>query len=427
MIINADAMHIPLADNTVQCVVSSPPYFGLRDYQVSGQIGMEESPEDYVMKLVEAFREVKRVLKDDGTLWLNIGDSYGQQRGNGFNTNAREGWTNRVTKMQENCGDIKLGRGTAKPKDLLGIPWMVAFALRDDGAASPAHMRDIQRMINAITDSYDSIEEWPDKIRAEVERLEQEYIDANRGGWYLRSEIIWSKPNPMPESVKDRPTKNHEYIFLLTKSPTYYYNYQAILEPAAYDGRKDTKYNGGRKYKNYETYNRSRERWPNKIRGYKDKAQIDGTPQHHGGDIVTSNRMTSRKMADADKSTGGAGGGFKKQSGGYDVETGEWLGSEKDGVPARNKRSVWTISTQPTKEMHYAVMPEKLVEPCILAGSRPGDLVFDPFMGSGTVGRVAIRLGRRAIGTELNYQYIRDIAIKRTSNIQVILPMEKPA
>lgn len=336
------------------------------------------------------FREVKRVLKDDGTLWLNQGDTYGQQRGSGFNTNAIGGWTNRVTQMQEIYGDIQVDRGAAKQKDLFGIPWLVALALRDDGAVSPAHMRDVQRMITAITESYDSREEWPEKIAVEVERLEREYIDANKGGWFLRSDIIWYKPNPMPESVKDRPTKSHEYLFLLTKSPTYYYDFKAILEPASFDGRHDTKFKGSKKYKDSgQTFaEHGHERWPNTIRGFKTKEQIQDM-QHHGDDIQTSRTI--------------------------------------DNIPARNKRSVWTINTQPCKEAHYAVMPEGLVEPCILAGSRPGDLVFDPFMGSGTVERVAIRLGRRAIGTELNYQYIHDIAIKRTSNIQVILPMDTPA
>ena len=281
-----------IESNTIQCVVTSPPYWGLRDYGSDGQLGLEETPEKYVEKMVEVFREIKRVLKNDGTVWLNLGDSYASaptgSRGNytgskyGFNKNHKhslEG-TKRPSKLLKNIPE----------KNLVGIPWRVAFALQSDG-------------------------------------------------WYLRQDIIWHKPNPMPESVKDRCTKSHEYIFLLTKSAKYYYNIDAIAEPCSY---------------------------PNDKRG---------------------ERPDQRR-----------GTGMNSISG----NTGE----------NRNKRSVWSINTKPYKEAHFAVFPPKLPELCIKAGSAVGDIILDPFFGSGTTGWVAQRLGRKWIGIELNPEYIK-IANKR--------------
>ena len=407
MIINADARQLPIADKSVQCVVTSPPYYGLRDYGVDGQIGLEQTPEEYVANLVEVFREVKRVLQDDGTLWLNLGDSYAGSRGNYGGQNRGNGKQRDIvsgSQVEQKAYEGKehwkppttnnLGNGI-KPKDLIGIPWMVAFALRNDGAASPAHMRDIERMISAVTESYETKDEWPDKIAAEVERLERELIDANKGGWYLRSDIIWAKPNPMPESVTDRPTKSHEYLFLLTKSAKYYYNAKAILEPAAYDGRKDTKFKGSAKYKN------------------------SGQTSARAGGERRPNIIDTKYAEKDNKVMGGGGTNWVGHSAYHGADGRELFQRDQTGIPARNKRSVWTINTQPRKEAHYAVMPEKLVEPCILAGSKPGDIVFDPFMGSGTVERVAIKLGRVGMGTELNFKYIDGIASKRTSNIQI--------
>jgi len=250
-----------LESRSVQCVVTSPPYFGLRDYGVEGQIGLEPTVEAYVAEMVVVFAEVRRVLRNDGTLWLNLGSSYGPD------------------------------------KQLIPVPWLVALALQANG-------------------------------------------------WTLRSDIIWSKPNPIPESVTDRPTKAHEYLFLLTKSPRYFYDAKAIAEPSI-DNR---------------TYPTWEER----------KA---------GGEPV--------RRADP-----GASGYVNRGSGmGRNGET-------------RNKRSVWTIATQSTKEAHFATFPEKLVEPCILAGSRPGDTVMDPFAGSGTTMAVASRLGRHGVGIELNPTYV---------------------
>lgn len=342
--------------------------YGLRDYNVSGQIGLEKTPEEYVANLVSVFREVWRVLKDDGVLFLNIGDSYagGGRGGNG----------DMITGRAKNASQIShfIPDGL-KNKDLIGIPWMVAFALRNDGAASPAHMRDIERMISAVIESYETKDEWPDKIAAEVERLERELIDANKGGWYLRSDIIWAKPNPTPESVTDRPTKSHEYLFLLAKSAKYYYDAEAIKEPVTWS---------------------TVERLSQNVEDQKGSDRILGKTNGNMKAVISKEWDTS--MA------GGAIG----------IENRKHL-----PYPNRNKRDVWSIATQPFTGSHFATFPEKLVEPCILAGSRPGDIVFDPFMGSGTVERVAIKLGRVGMGTELNFKYIDGIASKRTSNIQI--------
>jgi len=285
VLILADARHLPLRDRCVQCVVTSPPYWGLRDYGVGAQLGLEATPELYVAQMVQVFREVQRVLADDGVLWLNIGDSYNSHPG-------QRKTTDKIGPKQEtNVGSNTVGSRSVedcKAKDLVGIPWLLAFALRADG-------------------------------------------------WYLRSDIIWSKPNPMPESVTDRPTKAHEYLFLLTKAERYYYDADAIKEIGA------------------------------ELPHVRDRAS----------------RMGSKWR---------------------EVKTGG------DGAPeimydgTRNKRSVWNIATMPYAGAHFATMPEKLVEPCLLAGCPVGGLVLDPFVGSGTVGAVAERLGRRWVGTDLSYQ-----------------------
>jgi DNA modification methylase len=325
MIVNANALRLPFAPQSAQMCVTSPPYWGLRDYGVDGQLGTEDTPAEYVDHIVSAFREVRRVLKDDGALWLNLGDSYVNNPGNG-----RGGEQNLDGCPPHRSGRAKDGPGL-KPKDLVGIPWMVAFALQADG-------------------------------------------------WWLRQDIIWAKPNPMPESVTDRCTKSHEYVFLLTKSAKYYYNAEAIAEPVA-DSTIE------RCSQDVENQNGS-DRIPGKTNG-----NMKAVLPRYGGKKYTENPEEF----------------YRSKSGhAYDYR------------PMRNKRSVWTIPTQPTKFAHFATMPEKLVETCILAGSRPGDIVLDPFMGSGTVERVAIRLRRIAIGTELNMNYM-SIIEKRTSEIQPYL------
>tara|TARA_R100000781_G_C4079542_1_gene127228 strand:+ start:1064 stop:1996 length:933 start_codon:yes stop_codon:yes gene_type:complete len=285
-----------LPDRSIQCVVTSPPYWGLRDYGNDGQLGLEETPEEYVENMVKVFREVKRVLKDDGTVWLNLGDSYaGGGKGNygsGISTH------NGTVSKHPSGSDFKTPN--LKTKDLVGIPWRVAFALQSDG-------------------------------------------------WYLRQDIIWHKPNPMPESVTDRCTKAHEYIFLLSKSAKYKFN-QLLedLKPSTYNDKRI--FNG-----NFTEQRRDR--------NYPGNAQ--------------------------------QGSGMLRPTDGQ-----------------ANKRSVWSITTKPYKEAHFAVFPPKLPELCIKAGSKEGDIVLDPFFGSGTTGWVAQRLGRKWIGIELNPEYIK-IAEKR--------------
>jgi DNA modification methylase len=290
-IINADARHIPLPNCSVQCVVTSPPYFGLRDYGVNGQIGLEQSPAEYVAQLVLVFNEVRRVLRDDGVCWLNIGDSYASTSTyNAPRTSAGE--FGRVQSSQQpTCGTPD----GFKPKDLLGIPWRVAFALQD-------------------------------------------------AGWYLRSDIIWSKPNPMPESVTDRPTKAHEYVFLLTKLARYFYDAKAVAELAL-----------------------------------------------NGGEVVQLGEKSFSRGQAAGAGIAASGNGTKDA---YTVKN------------TRNLRSVWQIATQPYSGAHFATMPPELARRCIKAGSKAGDMILDPFSGSGTTGKVALELGRRYIGLELNPAYI---------------------
>jgi DNA modification methylase len=306
-----------LPERSVQTCVTSPPYFGLRDYGHDGQIGLEPTPDEFVQALVVVFREVRRVLRDDGTVWLNLGDSYaGGGSGAQFVTGHGSDIRDRRDVAQ---GYVDQGRKRApvpghKPKDLLGIPWMVAFALRADG-------------------------------------------------WYLRSDIIWSKPNPMPESVTDRPTKAHEYLFLLSKGPRYYYDVGAIREPHLTADRK----------------------------GERVSYPAGSASNHH-------------------------------------LDDGHRAGRHGPGLPindeGRNRRSVWTVATQPFPGAHFATFPPKLIEPCILAGSArigaevevpmggfaPVDsarcTVLDPFAGSGTTGMVALRHGRSFIGCELNSEYV---------------------
>lgn len=288
----------------VQTCVTSPPYWGLRDYGHAGQIGLEPTPEEYKANLVEVFSLVRDLLSDDGTLWLNLGDCYASGGRTEYDPDP---------KLPQRGGTHR-NRTTAidglKPKDLVGIPWMVAFALRN-------------------------------------------------AGWYLRCDIVWSKPNAMPASVTDRPTKSHEYLFLLSKNERYYYDSDAIKEPLA-----ETSF--GRAERKQNLMNRTG-------KGTLGKQIENGVDATH---------------AYAGLATGRNG------KTGYDLEGG-----------MRNKRSVWNVPTMPYPGSHFATFPPKLIEPCILAGSRPGDIVFDPFFGSGTTGQVAEQLGRQWIGCEIQRDY----------------------
>lgn len=281
-----------------QTCVTSPPYWGLRDYDHVDQLGREPTPDEYVARLVQIMREVRRVLRPDGTLWLNLGDSYVTRWGSQRKSRAGLG-----DAARKRSGRVPAGM---KEKDLAGIPWMVAFALRADG-------------------------------------------------WWLRQDVIWAKPNPVPEPVKDRCTRAHEYLFMLTRSQNYFYDADAIREPHASAYSHDViKRAGGA-----------------------------------GGVRPAGNNFSkARRRAD--------GTGTPRSR----AERAALLNPK-----GRNKRSVWTINTQPYRGAHFAVFPPALVEPCILAGSRPGDEVLDPFFGSGTVGEVAARLGRRWLGVELQPSY----------------------
>ena len=299
-----DAMLHFIEPESVDCVVTSPPYFGLRDYGVDGQIGVEPTAEEFIEALVDVFRHVRRVLKDDGTVWLNLGDSYSRSAakgGSGPNGKNESRWGyGAAQSAKKGSSDGAVGRadrpgtrsGGLGEKQLLGIPWRVALALQADG-------------------------------------------------WYLRQDIIWHKPNPMPESVKDRFTRAHEYLFLLTKNPRYYFDADAVKEPANYAN----------------------------------------DPRAGRGRLISENR----------KRTGVKGEGA------------ESFVSIKSH---RNKRDVWTITPRPFKGAHFATFPPDLVEPCVLAGSRPGGLVYDPFGGSGTTALVALQHGRRAVLSELNPVYV---------------------
>ena len=303
-IIQGDCIEVlkSLPDGIINTCITSPPYFGLRDYGVDGQIGLEETPDAYVQRLVEVFREVRRVLRDDGTLWLNLGDSYASVHTGGHKSQKSTVGANKVGIQEIRQTKAKPNSYGLKEKDIIGIPWRVAFALQADG-------------------------------------------------WYLRQDIIWHKPNPMPESVTDRCTKSHEYIFLLSKSKKYYYDNEAIKEPV-------------------------------------------------------SDSSVLRLSQDVESQQGSS------------RVPGKTNGTMKAvGCANRNKRSVWTVTTKPFKEAHFATFPEDLIKPCILAGCPESGLVYDPFMGAGTTAYVSKKLGRHYLGSELNPDYIK-IANDRIYSIE---------
>ena len=340
-----DARSLPIAAGSVQCVVTSPPYWGLRDYGVPGQLGLESTPDEYAANMVAVFREVWRCLRDDGTLWLNLGDSYaGGGNYRGVNSEATLSAKQRSNGGARGVSPLLSAAGKdwdgCKPKDLVGIPWRVAFALQADG-------------------------------------------------WYLRQDIIWAKPNPMPESVRDRCTKAHEYVFLLTKRPRYYYDAEAIAEPASDAMRAQM------------------------AQGYSG----NGTKDYEGAGVQNPSSVKARIIERARGKVYTARAYKHPQS----APRGP---ASNFGLPiTRNRRSVWAVNTQPYPEAHFATFPEKLVEPCVLAGTKPGDLVLDPFAGSGTVGAVCRRLARRFVGVELNPAYV-DLARARMHAVQPGLALE---
>lgn len=338
-ILNGDCREIlkTLPDQSVHCCVTSPPYYGLRDYGVEGQIGLEKTPEEYVNKIVEVFREVRRVLRDDGTLWLNLGDSYASQGGK---EPPQSKWDREGIHDGMNGGTSRKPPLGLKSKDLIGIPWSVALALRDDG-------------------------------------------------WYLRQDIIWQKTNPMPESVKDRCTKAHEYVFLLSKSEKYYFDNEAVKELST-----NGKPAGNKRHKYTDAYANS------------------DTEEHRtkAGLLALSGVKWEKRN--------------RRSVWGVDEENlAQWL--EENHPDLLNEYllsqeglgDVWRISTKPYKGAHFAVFPPELIEPCILAGCPEGGIVLDPFFGSGTTGYVAEKHNRNYIGIELNLDYI-ELATERINSSQ---------
>jgi len=355
-----------LAPKSIQTCVTSPPYWGLRDYGVPGQLGLEPTPEQYTSNLVEVFRLVRELLADDGTCWINLGDSYNAYNANRGASKSLSGTVDKSRptfvsgsarsprrRREDDSGNLLLsgrretGQASSricqlesglvaprlKPKDLVGIPWRVAFALQADG-------------------------------------------------WYLRQDIIWSKPNPMPESVRDRCTKSHEYLFLLSKRDKYYFDSKANQIPASSSFAKDPRHvtgsNEHNDKKGYEAAGAQNPKGPHRVFG--------------------KSGNTKRKSAlERDCPRDGVAGSVP------------W-----EGMTA-NRRSVWTVTTKPFKGAHFATFPPDLIEPCILVGSRPGDTVLDPFGGSGTTGMVADRHGRKYMLIELNSAYAM-IAEKRITD-----------
>ena len=325
-----------MPDQSVNCCVTSPPYFGLRDYGVAGQIGLEATPDTYVAELVAVFAEVRRVLRDDGTLWLNLGDSFwGSGQGFGDTKTTNKGHSGSRERKKPEWANVGL-----KPKDLIGIPWRVAFALQADG-------------------------------------------------WYLRRDIIWHKPNPMPESVTDRCTSAHEYIFHFSKSPKYYYDAAAIAEDGVTGDMR---------------------------RPYGSQGANELDPRGKQGE--------GKLRKDVDKQRG-----HSRRHAGFN-DRWDAMSREEQGSGKRNKRSVWTVATKPFKGAHFATFPPDLIEPCILAGCPVGGTILDPFGGAGTTGLVADRNGRSAILIELNSDYAA-MASKRIhddapmfSNQTQVIPIE---
>lgn len=390
-ILTGDAVNMlrTLPDESVNCCVTSPPYWGLRDYGVDGQIGLEETPGAYVSRLVEVFAEVRRVMKDDGTLWLNLGDSYAAStKTTGRNdADTRNAWHYKVgiasaphrandgggqTHVRQSkhkrprtlngggCASwssreetVKVASRGLKPKDLVGIPWRVAFALQADG-------------------------------------------------WYLRQDIIWHKPNTMPESVTDRCTKAHEYIFLLTKSARYWYDAEAIQEPIA-----DSTAGDSRLYRDGYDTGRPERGFPGSAQhgsGLLVPKSWKGSEFHDGKNLINHPNVGMKRSGNKERKQRTCAGVLN-------------IGAQAGSVPweglTRNRRSVWTITTKPYKDAHFATFPPELPRICIMAGCPVGGVVLDPFAGSGTTGAVAIELGRRAVLIELNEKYV-DMIKRRT-------------
>lgn len=347
MIICGDALTElkALAPDQFDCCVTSPPYWGLRDYGMAGQLGLEKTPEEYVAHLVEVSREVKRALRDDGTLWLNLGDSYYNYRPGAGQSLCKQTIANTNQDHPADCPRRANVIDGLKEKDLVGIPWRVAFALRADG-------------------------------------------------WYLRRDIIWHKPNPMPESCKDRPTTAHEYVFLMSKSEKYYYDAEAIAEPAV--STNDHDYTG----QGYKAPGQTARKGNRKPSGW------DMGPGGHRELIGRCDHTAPEDAFKGKRRTREGEGGQQVHPPGISHDLG--------GGRFRNSRSVWTIATHAFVGAHFATMPEELARRCVLAGSRRGGVVLDPFAGAGTTGVVAKEAGRGFLGIEIKKEYV-EMAERRIS------------
>lgn len=385
MIINANALHIPLADKSIHTIVTSPPYYGLRDYQVSGQLGLEPTPDEYIANLVAVFRECKRILRDDGTLWVNIGDS--------FASNGEVGQTDDATQWRKGAlenGKRSRGRGAGngiKPKDLIGIPWMLAFALRADG-------------------------------------------------WYLRSDIIWAKKNCMPESVKDRPTKSHEYIFLLSKSQSYYYDNEAIKEPSVtgkwdamppIGGVKHTESGENPTYSGNTPSNNGmrnkRDVWFVSTKPYKGAHYatfppelitpciLAGAPEtccaECGAPYERVTKIVGKQVTESMRVAG------CNDAGKYNGQATKDFESAKAQNASDTKRRILESMSQ-VKD--YSFEPT-----CTCNAGTTSGIVFDPFVGSGTTVATAIQLGRRGVGIDLSMKYLIENAKERIDDVRLPL------
>jgi DNA modification methylase len=332
-----------LPDKSIDCCITSPPYFMQRHYSdLNVEIGREDTPEEYVNRICDVFDEVKRVLKDSGSLWLNLGDSYAASGKGGANSgDGKQGYLK---------GEVDTRLFKSKrypPKSLIGIPWRAAFGLVDRG-------------------------------------------------WILREDIVWNKPSPLPEPCRDRFTRSHEFVFLLVKRPSYYFNHSAALEFATgYDGRKDTSYKISEYDKSVFGINKKeRERWSQ--RGYTAKngeQDLMGQPPQYYGAAIRPRYF------------GKAGNSDRNDTGNPFVD-----------VPLRTIRDVWTIASEPSREGHFAMYPQKLVLRCLLCGCPENGIVLDPFMGSGTTAIVARKNGRHFVGCELKHEYV-EMARRRLSEV----------
>lgn len=397
-----DLMRGMIADGVkVHTIVTSPPYWGLRSYLPDGhpdkgrEIGSEPTLREFIDTLVGVFELCRQLLADDGTLWLNMGDAYntGTTAKRPSSKSSDHGrWS--ASRDDSIVGSARAHARELKTKDLMGQPWRLAFALQQAGAADWGVVQTLERVMSELIAAYEG-EPLPERVSATLERLNAEWREAKGNSWYLRQDIVWHKPNPMPESVRDRCTKAHEYLFLLSKSGRYYYDFDAMQEPVG--GGAHARGPGNRSHRAADAFamGDAHHRTKSGLVAYAERRRAAGVNPKA---VAVSGWQTGPGAHSTVAHNRGARAKQKRQNESFSAAITEV-------VTTRNRRSVWTIPTQSFDGAHFATFPEALVEPCVLAGSRPGDVVFDPFFGSGTTGQVAQRLGRRFLGCELNPDY----------------------